>query len=167
MSMIGNYFMTDQETIDRIQKGELQVADLIYDEDDNVDEEASLDIDKAWNAIHYVLTGEADLGKNTGPLSKAVLGGTPVSEEDVGYGPALLIEAEEVRQIARLLQPMGREAFQERFRFAEMLENEVYPMIPNEDEEGFFEYIWDYFAAVKEFFAEAAAQGKCILFYIN
>lgn len=167
MGMIGNYYMADEETVRSIQNGALSVEDLIYDENDDVDEEASLDIDKAWNAIHFVLTGEAELEDNHSLLAKVVLGGTPVNEEDVGYGPALLITAEEVRQIAEAIQPIGREAFGERFHVAEMLENEVYPVMPDEDEEGFFEYVWDYFTAVQAFFQNASSQGKCVLFYIN
>lgn len=49
-------------------------------------ERPSVDLDKAWHAIHYLLTGEAD--EVPGPLGFLVSGGAPVGAIEVGYGPA-------------------------------------------------------------------------------
>ena len=48
-----------------------------------------------------------------------------------------------------------------------MLENDIYPVIDDEDEDEFFEYVWSNFEALKKFFAKANKMGSCLLFYIN
>ena len=166
MSMIGNYYMTDRETVEKIQAGELAVEDLIYGEDDNVDEECLLDIDKTWYAIHFTLTGEIDEADES-ILTKVVFSANPINDEDVGYGPVSLIGEEEVKEIDKELKNISQADFRSKFNLKDMIENEIYPVMEGEDESEFFEYVWVHFEALKNFFSKAASQNKCILFYIN
>lgn len=167
MGMIGHYYMTDKETVQKVQQGEISLWDLIYDENDDVDEEFLLDIDKSWHAIHFVLTGE--IGGGEGILEKVVLRGTPnlVSDEDMGYGPATLTTAEEVQEIHQAIKDIAQADFRSKFSIKEMAENDIYPIIADENEEDFFSYVWSYFAELQTFFAKAADQGHCVLFYIS
>jgi len=167
MSMIGNYYMIDEEIIKKIRQGELLVENLIYDENDDVDEEKSLDIDKAWHAIHFTLTGEIGKVNNDDVLCKIVLSGNLVNDEDVGYGPAHEITSDEVKKINLAIKDMSEDDFRSRFNFQKMVESEVYPISEGEDEGEFFEYIWYYFDALKVFFAKASESNSCILSYLN
>ena len=167
MSMIGNYYMTDTETVEKIRKGELSAEDFIYNENDEIDEEKSLDIDKAWHAIHFTLTGEIDEGDDDSILSKTVLGGNCVNDEDIGYGPAMEITSDEVREINAALSSIPQEDFRAKFNVKEMIENDIYPVTDDEDEDEFFEYVWIHFEALKEFYSKASENGCCLLFYIN
>ena len=167
MSMIGNYYMADEETIKKIRQGELAVEDLIYDENDDVDEEKALDIDKAWHAIHFTLTGELNEGDGDDILTKLMFGGTPVNDEDVGYGPALEITTEEVKEINSAIKNISQEEFRAKFSVSEMLENDIYPVIDEENEDEFFEYVWANFEELKRFLGKASQSGSCLLFYIN
>lgn len=167
MSMIGNYYMTDTETIKKIRQGEISVEDLIYDENDDVDEEKALDIDKAWHAIHFTLTGEMDEGDNDNILSKVIFSGNPVNDENVGYGPAMELTADEVKKIYLAIRDISMSDFRSNFNVKKMHENDIYPIMDDEDEGEFFEYVWFAFEALREFFAKASKGGNCLLFYIN
>ena len=167
MSMIGNYYMTDEDTIKKIREGELSVEDLIYDENDDIEEEKALDIDKAWHAIHFTLTGEMDEGDEDNVLVKLTFGGSPVNDEDIGYGPALEITTDEVKEINLIVKDISQEDFRSKFSVSEMLENDIYPVIEDENEDEFFEYVWANFEALKNFLAKASKNDSCLLFYIN
>ena len=47
-----------------------------------------------------------------------------------------------------------------------MVENEIYPVMIDESEEEFFEYVWSYFQEVKKFFRQAADCGQNIISFI-
>lgn len=163
--MIGNYYMTDGETVEKIQREEISLVDLIYDENNNTNEESSLDIDKAWHAIHFTLTDGMEERKDI--LSNVVFGGRPINNEDIGYGPAILLTVEEVQEVHQEIKDISQNDFRDKFSMQKMVENDVYPLMDDENEEGFFSYVWSYFEEVKTFFAKAAAKDNCVLFYIS
>ena len=167
MSMIGNYYMADEQTIKKIQCGEISLESLIYDENDNVDEDATLDIDKAWHAIYYVLTYEIEEGDEDNVLIKSMLSGNYINDEDLGFGPAMLITAEEVKAVNAEIQNIDQTVFRGRVNIKEMAQNEIYPVMEGEDENDFFEYIWPAFESLRAFYSKAASEGKCLMFYIN
>lgn len=172
MSMIGNFYMLEQHIVEDIQAGKLSLAeDILYNEEKEPDGEDCLDIDKTWHAIHFILTGQAGkteeaTGENT-VLSKLIFSGNLLTDEDVGYGPAMLITQAEVKEIAKEIQGISRELLYKSFDLSTMLKNGVYPMINDEDEDGFFEYVWQYFEEIQRFFRVAAQENKCVIFYIN
>ena len=122
MGMIGNYYMTDEDTIRKIRQGEISVESLIYDDNDEIDEDKTLDIDKAWHAIHFTLTGSMDEGDEEGVLFKTVFSGNLVNDEDIGYGPAMEITADEVREIHLAIKDISRDAFRADFNVNDMIE---------------------------------------------
>ena len=161
MGMIGYYYKTDEETLQKIQ--ERSVGSIVFSEES---EQNLLDIDKTWHAIHFTLTGCAYDGAEDNILSNLVLGGTPISEEDMGYGSARLIMKEEVAQLAEALKEWDEKAFREKFNVEDMIDNQIYPVMYNEDEEEFFTYVWEYFVEVKKFFQEAAEEGQNVLTFL-
>lgn len=90
MGMIGCYIRMDDENVKEFQNG----AELdSFGNNDNM-----LDIDKSWHAIHFVLSGEVWGFDEDDPLSQVVLGGAPVNDDDMGYGPARLLEKDLVKK---------------------------------------------------------------------
>lgn len=161
MGMTCYYFRTDEDTIQKIREGNMEI---IYEEEnrDNL-----LDIDKSWHAIHFTLTGQAYGSEEDDILSNLVLGGKPVNGEDMGYGPARLLTKEETTQLSEALKEWDKTAFREKFHMTDMLENDIYPLMSGEDdEEDFFTYVWACFDAVKEFFQQAAEAKQCVLTFI-
>ena len=158
MGMIGCYIRMDDETVKELQNG----AELdISGSDDN-----TLDIDKSWHAIHFVLSGEVWEIDEDNLLSQVVLGGSPVNDDDMGYGPARLLEKDLVKKLADALMSWDEKAFRHNFSMADMVENHVYPVMDDENEEQFFQYVWSNFKEVKTFFRQAADHGQNIISFI-
>lgn len=68
MSMMGTYCMIDREKVDGILDGELEASEVIFfgDDDEDYDGEGNmLSIEKAWNAIDYVLTKGSTIRKRS------------------------------------------------------------------------------------------------------
>src|SRR5687767_12235877 len=71
------------------------------------------DLDKAWHGLHYLLTRTAWEGD--APLNFLVAGGREVGDIDVGYGPARVLSAAEVRAAADALARLTDEELRSRF----------------------------------------------------
>ena len=158
MGMVCCYFQADDIMVHKIKQGENM--NLMLDPE-NKDSQCC--IDKAWHAIHYTLTGEAWEVSQDNILSQLVLGGVPVNDEDMGYGPMRLLDKSIVSQIAEALEEWDETAFREKFNSQAMEENEVYSVMEEENEEPFFQYVWASMDALKAFFKDAARKNQNML----
>ena len=123
------------------------------------------DADKSWNAIHYLLTGSAHEG--TFPAGFILAGGTPVGEEDVGYGPARVFTPAEVRDIDAVLSQINREIAQRRFDGAAMDAADVYPQIWSRTDEDVFEYAWENLRALQEFVRRTVELNQALMLLLT
>lgn len=155
MGMIQYYLRADDAKVKEIQEG-----DSVFH---SSSDDKMLDIDKAWHAIHFTLTGEVWGFDEDNFLSQLVLGGEPVNDDDIGYGPARLLTKDIVVLLADELENWEEDDFREKFDLKAMIENKVYPVMDDEEEEQFFEYVWFYFKEVKKFFRQAADQGENVI----
>lgn len=122
------------------------------------------DADKAWHAIHYLLTGSAN--QSDFPEGFILDGGTQVGE-DIGYGPPRVFKPGEVSRIDALLQPITRETFHARYDGARLDAAKVYPEIWQRDGDEGFEYIWDFFSIMQAFIHDTARKQQCLLLYLG
>ncbi len=120
-------------------------------------EGVSMDLDKAWHGIHYLLTG-TDWGGNP-PHDFILQGGSNIGDVDVGYGPARAFRAAEAREIHNALAPLSRETLLARYQPERMKELDIYPNIWDFDrkEDDAIGYCADYFAELQTFLQHAAA----------
>jgi hypothetical protein len=121
-----------------------------------------LDIHKSWHGLHWLLCQDAWDGPE--PLRHAVLGGEEIGD-DLGYGPAHLVDAETVRAVAAALADTSRGTLRRRFDPQAMAAAEIYGF----DEED-NEWRRDFLAAfdhVKRFFADAAGRGHSVLIWLT
>ncbi|MFO0811330.1 MAG: YfbM family protein [Gemmataceae bacterium] len=163
MSMIGNYRRVTMQELAALRVNPASVIAFLYPAD-NAPFPAGrhLDIDKAWHAIHFLLNGDAWDGDR--PLMDAVLGGTALGEEDVGYGPARYLEPDEVREVAQALDDLPEFELLERFDAAALNDADIYtPPWSDADRE----YVGDNYSAMAEFFRKAAEAGDAMLLYLN
>ena len=118
----------------------------------------SFDVDKAWHAVHFTLTGDA--WAQNGPLGAVVLGGEPFGE-DVGYGPARWLAPEAVAAAARELAELAPADLASRLDFASMVEQDIYPQIWDRDPaaEQLIDYVVDGYTQIRDGFSKAAAMG--------
>jgi hypothetical protein len=153
---------------------------LRYPDDDQGARE--VDVDKAWHAIHWLLTGSADdrpppapkrglfrrSAPEPGPAGAewlAVLGGEPVGDDN-GYGPARLLRPEQVAAVAAALTPLDRDALGGRVDLAAMEAAELYPGIWDE-EDVYDEYLGPSYEVLRDFYLAAAREQAAVLLAIQ
>lgn len=124
----------------------------------------SFDLGADWQAIHFLLTGDPWGGG--GPLADAVLGGEPISEENLtGYGPARCLDPDRVQAVAAALEEVATGELLARFDAGAMNAAEVYPG-QWEDTALVRDSLADHYAALRQLFAIAGAQGDGMILYL-
>ncbi len=128
------------------------VLGVVHQEIEEVwDEERLCETDKAWDAIHRCLAG-GPLEDDGSILSKCILGGRQLHAGDgsiVSY-----LSASEVARLAPALEVIDEPALRQ--RYDQIGQHGYEGPIGDED----FEYTWDHFDALREFFRDAAAKGR-------
>lgn len=158
MSMIGNFLQITPQQLQELIAAPESVEDLIYPDD----EDSSIDIDKAWHGIHFMLTGEQFDG--TPPLSDVIFSANTIGD-DVGYGPARYLTAAEVAAVADALRKLTPEEFGKRFDAGALKANEIYPRIWSGQED--LEYLVSSYAHLRNYYFDAASKGNAMLQYLN
>lgn len=162
MSMIGNFLQLSSEELEALIADPSAVESFIYPDDE--ERERSIDIDKAWHGIHFLLAGEPWGGDP--PLANVVLGGTEIGD-DVGYGPARYLTAAEVQAAASALQDITPDVLRSRYVASELSENDIYPQIWDEPEDDAFGYLGPWYETLRDYFIDAAAKGNAMLKFFN
>lgn len=165
MSMIGNYLRISTEELAELRARPDSILDFLYPEGGEPHPPGRhLDIHKSWHAIHFLLNGdpwEGDL-----PLFNAVLGGDPIGEQDVGYGPARSLSPDEVREVADALDGIPAYELLERFDEGAMKDAEIYPGGWSDSEEE-RDYLSSHYLALVAFFRRASQAGEAMILYLN
>lgn len=154
--MIMQWDSADPATADELRTMDIEsFVEWLEDSEGRI----SFDVDKAWHAVHFALTG--DVWKTDGVLGEVVLGGEPFGE-DVGYGPARWLPADAVAAAARELADLSPEDFSSRLDFGSMLQHEIYPQVWDRDPvaEQLVEFVVAGYVEIRDRFAEAAAAGQ-------
>ena len=122
---------------------------------------ASISLDKEWHGVHFVLCGEVEPGATL--LSKAVLGGTVLGEDDEGfsgYGPARSFRPAQVAELSVALSSPETEAeAAARFDAARMSKLGIYPGWRASDAEPVMQAL----RRLRDFYADAASKGRGIV----
>lgn len=161
-----------QNDAELMQQIALQAQEALYQNKISVykagSESASktqLSIEKEWQAIHYLLTGEVEFDESQAdpPLSNLVLGGTPTQFEAT-YGYVRYLPPEEVKELVQALRQVPRDDL--RARFDARGDREIYAQKDEWDEEA-----WEFLLGVLEttisFFEEASTNEQMILISSN
>lgn len=162
MGMIGCYIRISEENVLKLQQAEDNLQGLVFGD---MDEDNTISIDKAWHAIHFTLTGCPFGGEDDNIFSKLVMSGNVFMEID-GEPPAMLITADDVKKLSEAMDSLEEQKFREKFNISEMLENNIYPVMDDENEEEFFDYVWANLIELKKFIEEAANERQTVIFYI-
>jgi hypothetical protein len=161
MSMIGRYLRVSPRVIREIQRVPSTLCDVLYPEPEPEEHRSrSLDIDKTWHIIHFLLNG--NLWEGDGPLFDAVLGGHELTKEDLGYGPARYLEPREVAATARALGGVSAEELWSRFDEARVTEADLYWSI----EPGGRKYALENYEELRTFFGAAAQAGEALILWL-
>lgn len=136
-----------------------EALDESFDEDEAAGRVAYLD--KAWHAIHFVLTQSAWEGE--APWSWVIFGGSPVVEDPDDDNALRHLPAEQVRQVAAALATLPVDEFADRYDAQSLTDADIYPeAIWLRDGEDAKAYVLAYYAELIAFYAGAAARGDSV-----
>jgi hypothetical protein len=124
MSLIGHVYLLSEARLQALL-AEPSTVTAVIDGAYNDPGQGFVDLDKAWNALHYLLTGSARDGE--GPLAFLLKGGTPVGDEDLGHGPARVFQPPEVAAIGDALAGVSQHKLMPRFDLKKFDKLELYP----------------------------------------
>lgn len=161
MGMYGYYFAIDDKLAQQIAAGDIALKNL------KLDDYPGLDIDRSWEAIHYLLCG--DIADGEPPLGYVV----PLTSDkgiDFGSFGAFFLRAEQVEEGLQAMSELDEAQLRLRYDFPAMVKDEVYPLEPDtvsdEDEDEFFAYMLQHFNEIRRFYSQTVAEGKGLIFYI-
>jgi hypothetical protein len=120
-----------------------------------------ISLEKMHLALHHLLTGR--FHPNSSPLSRAILGGTPIVA-DLGDVRARYLWWDEVRGISTALSSLTSEDLRRRYDPAGLKAG--WPMTPvreEEDEEEVFSSLEYYFGLLEAYYRIAAARANAML----
>ena len=165
MSMIMNLLrISKQELESYIDKPDLFL-------ENRVDDAYSMDIDKAWGGILYLLTGKAFASGSpedeVDSLNRIFFSAQFFDEDmDVGYVPAHYLTPEQVAGIHRKIASLTEVDLKARYDPEAMNEEEeLYPSLDWNEE--IFEYLYFHFQALQSFFATAASRGEAMITFLS
>jgi hypothetical protein len=161
MGMRGYYFAMDDNLVQQIAAGDIALKSL------KIDDYPGLDIDRSWEAIHYLLCG--DISDGEPPLGYVV----PLTSDkgiDFGSFGAFSLRAEQVAEALQAISELDEEQLRLRYDFPAMVKDEVYPLDPDTvsdgDEDQLFAYMLQNFIEIRRFYGQTVAKGKGLIFYI-
>ena len=161
MGMTGNYVLLPEETIQQIAEKKLDFFDITPPTEDNM----SLDIDKSWQAIHFLLCGDLDDGEP--PLGYVVpLIDAQFFDSDFDFGSFYLFHSQIKKAFAKIKE-IDKESFRRLYDFPLLLEESIYPLTPEESEEEFFQYLYQNFESIKGLLHRALETNSGLIFYIS
>lgn len=160
MGLIAKYYLTDNETIRLIEED----YRVIYRHEED------LDLDKAWDGIHYILTGQSAFGMQAGknPGSIAIIG---KMEEAISKEPYICcINNYEINKALDLLENLTIEDFYDRCNLEGMVSNDVYlanSFLQDGKQQTIEHYLFPYFSELLKLLETAANENKSIIVCIS
>ena len=164
MGIIANYQYLSDANLQELKSFYAEEGDIFEEvEDWNDEAEILLDIDKMWDALHFVLTGvSCSEPIENNALSEAVVGVFSIDgiEEYISY-----IEKSRIKDIVFALDNFDIEKALETFSMEECEKAELYPNIWGYEEETdeIKEEIMDYFQDMKDFYKQVLEEDGNVL----
>ena len=134
-----------------------ELVDDLLESDDYV---TSVDIDKAWHGVHWLLTGSAEPDGTI--ASQVIFGGDPVMDEE-GDLSAQVIDEPMVARIAGYLASLDKDALHARFESGAMTRADVYPSGIWDEAGVFEEYLLPAVEQLRAFYADAARADEVVI----
>ena len=167
MGIIGNVIRVSQEELNGFLNNSETLENKIY-ADESYEAEWFLDLDKSWDGINYILTGEIIGGLENEPneLQRALFSFQIIDEgQDLGYGPAQYLNPNQVKETYSELEKITDDVLKSKINGSEMNEIGIYPEIWTESES--HEFLIDSFKEFKEFYKKASENNEAIITYLN
>jgi len=162
MGMVGCFIAVADADLARLKTDSRALEEYLASDD--VSNRPNADVDKAWNAIHFMLTGansESDTLEG-----QVVLGGRPITRDWV-YGPVRHLSSTQVAAIATQLERWPADVLAGRYDPAAMDAQHVYPETWVRDGQDGLNYILQCYSDMREFYAAARDRGDGALLWLT
>jgi hypothetical protein len=163
VACLGVHFAITNEVAQRLLAAEDddELVDIVKEEIEPAwDEEHLFETGKAWDALHRCLSdGTMDVAGGTPPLNLCFFGGRVLNKEADYF--VVLITPQQVKQTADALKKVDREWLRHRY---ESLQFPDYQGVKNDED---FEHASSQFEGLPEFFAQAASEGRYVVFTVD
>ena len=159
MGMIANY----QSTTD-IELEKFKCLDDVEEAQENENVEIC-DIDKMWDALHFLLTGKsANEPIKDNLISEAIVGQFNISGEEIEEFISGM-KSDRVKEIAKALQELDFETYIDKFDMSVFRQNDIYPDIWEYEDEAdeIKDDLRNSFESLKKFYEKMAAQESAVL----
>jgi hypothetical protein len=144
-------FRKKETQTDKLVSDRFHVSDFFFEECDEGD---LIDFDKAWDALHFMLTGEP--WSTEGPLAIMFYQGEEIGSDD-GYGPARFIPKEVMSTFSTALKNLSDEDIARRYDPAAMDMAQLYASyIFAEEGDAALEYVMQGVPQLREFAEKCA-----------
>jgi hypothetical protein len=161
--MIGILLRIKQDQLQSFLQNSILLEKYI-DSEEMQEHETKLDIHKYWDGINYLLT---HIEKPNPLLSRVIFSGQILDEEqDLGYGPAQYLTAEQVKEVNTQLNRLSDSDLTNAFNASDMNSTDVYlnPWEGNPEE---IEVLIKYINEIKAFYADANRSDEAVITYLT
>ncbi len=136
------------------------LIELVEEIEEAWDDDNLAECDKAWDAMHRLLTdGALEFGNGSEPLCHCVLGPDQLHDGDDYI--VSLVPPDRVKAVSKALTDITEAWFTGRYRT--VVPHDYAPEYGDEDRE----YTWEYFQAVRELYRKAAERDRFVLFTVD
>lgn len=162
-------------TLLRVTKSKLEeylnnsslLEDRIFNDEPEDEDKNLLDIDKSWDGIIFLLTGQ-NIENADHPLLQVIFSGEIIdNDQDFGSGPANYRTPEQVADLNAEISKITVEDLRQKYDPVKMSKLDVYPNVWERDGEEAFEYLSDYFLELQQFYSDASLNGQAIITIIS
>ena len=166
MGMYAGYYQISDTELEHLRQ--LEERALVKQAETLTEDETAeaCDLDKMWDALHFVLTGDTlSAAADHDPLSEAVCGSDFLARQLHVSG----IPAKRVKEIAQALHEVDFAARLAALQMSDFAAADIYPAIWDrpEEEDDICAELPAYFADLQAFYDNAAEQGNAVLVMIG
>lgn len=127
------------------------------------DTDKCVDIDKAWQGIHYLFTKNAWGGPK--PERWIIFGEHPIPKMESGYGQAHYLNPSNVAEVWDVLSNVSEEDLKNRFDPQTFDKASIYPHIWHEGDQA-FDYLMHFYRELKTLYQKAAEESEYVMMSI-
>jgi len=158
------------KVIQRLRSGITSIDDSELnessEEQDKKAKDSSIDLDKAWHGIHFLLTGTDSYEGNSPAFY--LLSGERL--DDLCSEEVLSLSADEVKKFNSYLQSVSIEQLKKNYNAEKMNKLKVYPqryLAAKEDNSSCLNYLLWHYRKLKQFICDVAKENKAMLITIG
>ncbi|MFY9655290.1 MAG: YfbM family protein [Methylocystis sp.] len=163
MSMLGCFLAVTPRQLGTVQSDPKALRALLDSEPEPSGDDG-FDVDTAWNAIHFLLTGVrcGERAEGCPPL----FGDREIPGSEYGYGAVFSLTAAQVKAALAWMRAHPPESLRCGYDAAALARAKVYPDIWRAADGVALDFVLERYAALIAFYERATSAGSALLFYL-